>query len=373
MPWTLTLERDELEQVTDLLAPCPPLETNSDGIWVRHQGGLRIWECESWPVTWQLHGARTTTELAPRCLPGRLVYHAAELATRSVDGTVTVSIPDERVALAECDAGTVVIDLPNPDHKPHLPRFVTGSATVTTTVGDLRDLLTRARARPIGMDPDVRPLTAVSARPGTLQASLDWSRGGGLRSTHRIPATVNGEAESYVSAEAVLDLLKYQERDEDVTITFPADRTVPLLLDGHAFHASVARPETGVGRYVDEVGQALADLSGAPCRVVDGGFRVRFADAEFRVTLHETPSEIVEITSVVCTDVAATTELLLQINALNRRPGTTRFWLDDDRVHAATEVPCDALESLHDRLTDLHASLEGVAVFLGALGADDEI
>ena len=361
MSWTISIERDELERVTDFLATCPPVETDSDGVWVRHQNGIRFWECESFPVVWQLRGARTTTDLAPRCIPGRLVWHALELASKSATGTVELSVPGEHFAVAQNDVGSGIVDLPGADRRPDIPRFVTPRATAVVPSGVLRDLVERTRSRPVGVGPDDQGATRLGAADGLLEVFVNWSEAGGLNSTFRVPATVTGDSSCAVSPHALFFLVKYLEADEDVTITWPADVDLPLLIEGHDFRASVRRIRTGSARWRDEVGQMLADACGTSVRAIDDHrFHGTYRELDLGVELCDTPSETIRIYTTLLESVPVTMEVLTQVNAFNRQLIGASAWITDDhRLVAGTDLPCSARDELPGRLAEFHAQVSG--------------
>lgn len=369
MSWTVTLERDELDRVTDLVAPCPPVETEAEGVWIRHQGGVRIWECNSWPVVWQLQGARTSTDLAPRCVSSRLIWHALELATKSLSGTVELTVPGPAFAEVRNEVGSGIIDLPRPERRPDIPRFVTPRATAVVTGGDLRDLLDRTRLLPIGAPRDARPATVVGARDGALMTSTSWAAARGLNSTFTVPARVTGDGRSAVSPDALYFLVRHLEADEDVTVTWPADDAVPLLVDGRDFRASVARIPSGAARFGEDVGQALADACGTSVRCVDAWrYEATFRDLPLSVELCDTPSETIRITTTLSDSIRLTPDVYAQVNALNVRLISACAWVTDDGwVMAGTDLPCRAIDELPDRLAEFHTQVSGYGTCLEVL------
>jgi len=374
MSWTITPDRDELDRVAAVLGPCPPSEPEGDGVWVRHQAGVRFWEAARWPLVWQVTTPSVALELAPRCLPGRLVWHAAELARLAASETVTISIPDDRAALVESDAGSAAIDLPAAGHRPTLPRFVTEQASATVRLGDLSRLLDQARLHPVGGDA-TRPSTTLAVDQGTLVASVDWSAHQGLRSTYRIPARATGQARCHLPTLDLVDLLRNLDGDEDVTIGFPSDPNTPLLVSTHSLRATVHRLEVGAARHHDDLGQHLADVTGAPCTALERGvFRIEHHEWPFIVELRDAPTETVCVTSTLARNVVESVHLWQELNALNARLIRARVWFHDGDVFGGLEVPYSGVDELGAALDSLCTQLDGFPEYLSGYvaGPDDD-
>lgn len=370
MSWTITLDREELDRVAAVLGPCPPVEAEGDGVWVRHQAGVRFWEVARGAVTWQVTTPTADLELAPRCLPGRLVWHAAEFTRIAPSETATISVPDDHAALVESEVGSVAIDLPSQRTRPTLPRFVTEVASATVTVRELYDLLARAHLHPIGLD-GPRPLVVLAVDDGTLTAAVDWSGDGGLRSTFRIPARTTGRTRCRLFTLDLHDLLRNLDGDEDVTLGFPSDPGTPLLVTTHALRAAVTRQEASALRHHDELGQLLADVTGAPCEVLERGvFRIGYRDWWFIAELRDTPVETVCIASTLARNVEDGEHLWREINALNTRMVGARVWYHDGDVFGGSDLPYTAVRSLGTVLDGLCAQLDGFPEYLTAFSAD---
>ena len=370
MSWTITVDREELDRVAAVLGPCPPVETDGDGVWVRHQAGVRFWEATRWPITWQVTTRSVRLDLAPRCLPGRLVWHAAELARHAASETVTISVPDEQAALVESDVGSAAIDLPTSGRRPSLPRFVTEAASATVSVAELAGLLGRTRVHPIGSD-DHRPLVVLAVHEGTLTAAIDWSGSGGLRSTYRIPARTTGRSRCQLPTLDLHELLRNLDGDEDVVLGFPSDPDTPLLVTAHDLRVTVARQEVSALRHHDDLGQRLADATGEPCHVLERGvFRIDHRGRSFVVELRDTPGETVCVSTILARDVADNAHLWHEVNALNARLVGARVWYHDGEVLGGHELPYDAVGGLPAALDGLCHQLAGFAEYLTAFVAE---
>lgn len=370
-PWTITVERQELDRVCSVLGQAPPLETNHDGIWVMQHLGVRFWTCSAGPVQWEIAWDISGTgapELPSQCLPGRVVWHAGELARRAATETVTISIPDPFVAVAEADGASAVVDLPSTPYEPELPDHVGLAAQAVLSVAELYNLCGRTRLAPCG-NSDAHPPMVLAVADGFLATTVDWAGYDGFRSTYRVPAHTSGSARSVVPLDVIMDLLHHIDSDDDVSVGFPDDPSEPLLLSTTDLRAAIQRGEVGAKRHHDALGQALADASGKPCRILDRGiFQVEFANRSVRAELADVPAETIRLTCLVANRIEHTHDVLVQLNDMNRSLVGGRIWIHDGTVIAGLDLPYEAIGQVGAVMGNLTRQIDGLDVFLSALG-----
>ena len=369
--WTLELEHEELHAVWRIFSRSLADETQTDGLWVRSRDGRRIWSGSCGPLFWEVTGGACTEPLSPRCLPARLVWNAADLAFESDDRTVTITTPDDSVGIATSTAGVAVIDLPASAELRTFPQYITDVATATLTRRQLQRLLGRISFVPTGLEHPNRVPVSLLVEDGQLAAVADWSREGALRTTQRVPAATVGEAESVVPLAYLLDLIREVDDDEEITLRFPGDTDVPLLIEGDGWRATSDRRETGAIRFHEKLGQALADVTGTrTITLADGVFSTVWRERVIRVELQNTPNETVRVSTVVLNDIESTLDVLQQLNDVNAGLVGARVWVAGDVAVAGVDLPCSAIGDIGAVIRGLDAQIDGLDVFLSALGAE---
>jgi hypothetical protein len=368
--WKFVAELEELELVCNLLAYVPPMETQGEGVWVRSVNGGRVWSVATDITIWEVHGDPVEFPIETRCLPSRAIWEARILALSSNNHEVEFSIPDDLVCLVTTDIGSTVIDLPRETEVPTYPMYVVESASATTTIGALFDLLFRARMVPLGPSNEEYPDAQLFIENNEISIFVDWSLRNASRSTHRIPAQVNGEANCSLLMGAIYDVIREMDRDKEVTLRIPARPDIPVLIESGLFRAAVKCTSTGAVRLHDELHKTLSSMSGCQVRAVDSGkFVVATRTREFTVELTDRPDETVSVHSEVCRDMPVTFELLSQINETNAALVGSRLWMVDEVVWAGLDLPASAMGELERALRALDHQLTGFDVFLSGFSA----
>ena len=54
--WSISVDREEIEAVCDVLANLAPLETQGEGVWVRSINGTRVWSVATGKTHWEVDG-----------------------------------------------------------------------------------------------------------------------------------------------------------------------------------------------------------------------------------------------------------------------------------------------------------------------------
>ena len=369
--WSIELDHEELRSVWRIFCRSLEVESPSDGIWVRTLDGRRVWSGSCGPLFWEVTGGVSTETLLPVCLPARLVWNAADLAFESDERTVTLFTPDGHVGVARSSAGESVIDLPFSDERPSYPRYIIDEATATLTRRNLAMLLTRISFAPHGCEHPSRVPINLFVEDGKLAATADWSREGGLRTTQRVPATTAGESSARIPILYLTDLLREIDDDEVITLRFPEDPEVPLLIEGEDWRATSARKQTDARSFHEELGHALANATGTTVRTLDRGvFSTTWRHRTIRVELHNTPQDTVRVSTVLLDDIEPSVEVLQQLNDVNAQLVGARVWLLERVVVAGVDIPCSAIDDIGPVLRQLDVQIEGLDVFLAALGAE---
>lgn len=368
--WSVELDHEELHTVWRTFSRSLSTETQTDGLWVRSRDGRRIWSGSCGPLFWEVTGGVSPEPLSPRCLPARLVWFAAELAFDADDRCVTISTPDDSVGVASSTAGSSIIDLPVSAELRTFPSYITDVATATLTRMQLHRLLARISFVPPGLEHPHRVPVSLIVEDGQLAAFADWGIEGGLCTSQRVPATTRGTARSSIPLLHLLDLIREIEDDDIITIRFPEDVDIPLLIEGEGWRATTDRRETGAVRFHEQLGQALADATGATVRTLDRGvFTTAFRDRIIRAELHNTPIDTVRISTVVLDEIEPTVDVLEQLNDVNAGLVGARVWSRDGVVVAGVDLPCSSLGEIGGVIRQLDQQIDGLDVFLSALGA----
>ncbi|CAB4324677.1 MAG: hypothetical protein F2520_12055 [Actinobacteria bacterium] len=369
--WSIELEHEELHTVWRIFNRSLETETPTDGLWVRSRDGQRIWSGTCGPLFWEVTGGASPQPLEPRCLPARLVWNAADLSLEADDRCVTISTPDDVVGLAANSAGSSVIDLPVSAELRRFPKYVTDAATATLTRKQLARLLGRISFAPPGIENPHRVPVSFIVEDGELAAYANWSTQGGLCTSQRVPAETRGEAKSSIPVLHLLDLIREVDDDELITIRFPADLDIPLLIEGEGWRATSDRRETTAVRFHDELGRTLADATGTTTRVLDTGvFSTTWRTRTIHAELHNTPLDTVRLSTVVLDGIEPTVDVLQQLNDVNAGLVGARVWLCDNVVVAGVDVPCSSISDIGGVIRQLDVQIDGLDVFLSALGAE---
>ena len=363
--WNFTANLEELELVCNLLAFVPPVETQGEGVWVRTVNGGRVWSVSTENTMWEVDGDPVEFPMETRCIPSRAVWEARIFAISSNNHEVEFSIPDDLVCLVTSDVGSTVIDLPRETEVPTYPMYVAESASATTTVGALYDLLFRARMVPLGPSNEEYPDAQLFIENNEISIFVDWSLRNASRSTYRIPAKVTGEANCSLLMGTIYDVIRESDREKEVTLRIPARSDMPVLIESGLFRAAVKCTSAGAIRLHEELSKSLSSMSSCQVRTIDSGkFVLATRTREFFVELGDRPDETISVHTEVCRDMPTTLELLSQINETNAALVGSRLWMTEDVVWAGLDLPASAMSELERAIRALDHQLTGFDVFL---------
>ena len=366
--WSITVTREELSAVCDLLCAHRPTEVAGEGVWVRSVDGHRVWSVRTDDVTWEVTGTPIDSPLAPRCLPDRLVWNARQFTMLDGSVEVTIEIPDDLVALAHSAVGRCVIDLPRGTEVPRLPRYFEEAATATTSVATFVDLVRRAHVAPWAPEGAPVPTAFLVVDDGEVLVHVDWTIRGGARSTYGAPARTTGEAVRPVRLSALVDLLQFVDDATELTVVVPKHDTVPLVVTGAGWRFALDPVAHGVARLHDQLEDALRSACDGFVHVVDTGeFTVDVDGRRIHVELVDSPDEAIRCTTAVCVDLEPTLELLSQLNEFNASMRTVRLWLGEGTVWARADVPIASIDDIGAVLHAIDRQVRGFDVFLGAI------
>ncbi|MCD9624232.1 hypothetical protein [Rhabdothermincola salaria] len=367
----IRVEREELHTVASLAAAVVPNEIDGDGVFVTVADGRRAWWGESGDVTWCYLGGPGGECDDPVLVPARLLWSCAELCAESATDECRISAVADGAALVGAGEGfTVLVDAQNASEGV-FPTFPTDfEATVTVDRRQLARILRRALNVPVGLDPaTARPAVAIVVEPGSLACTVDWGDTRTLRATFNVPVNTDDAVAFEVAAEELHDLLSAVDGDDDVLLGVRPGAQGPLTVAVGDLTAWVPVRPTAVQRFRDGLGQCLADATRSRCYVLDEGiFVVELDGREVRVELHDDGLPVLRATTLVVRDVAATKELLAQLNDTNAGLCGIRLWWSDGDVIAGVDIPQSQLDELAETLWRFRTQLTGFEVFLSALG-----
>jgi len=199
-------------------------------------------------------------------------------------------------------------------------------------------------------DEDHAPDYGFSISDQGVGVEIDWPGLG--RSTYRVFADVTGNPVSRVLAPRALDhLVKQFESSDEVTITVPDDETQPVFFGGTSIVGALQprvkedplreRVEIVIDEAVDMLGVQRNELGDYPLhrRVVPVFGR-----------LDDNNPTAFQVFAVIVDEVLATTDLLVELNDLNRNLGFARLIHADRQVVAQVDLPAATMVS--DELSD---------------------
>jgi hypothetical protein len=306
---------------------------------------------------------------------------------RHIAGCLT----DETIELAVADGAALVVTSGPNEAVIDLVERATGfpaeigirvTARATVPICHLLAVLTAARMMPSGVSFDSYPAPPMWMQidAGDIGLYVDWFDHLPSRTTFRTAATaVEGAATAAIPhriIEAFLRLLPSVDDDEeDLTMEVSVGTTTTLdgrpvvRLAGPQWDITLYLPDPLGDRWGDRVRQVLDD---AALPVVDetaAEWVVSSLRQEVRVKLHAGRPDVVRVSGVLLYPAVESIELLRELSQLNAGAMGVRFWLDDEAVRAAADVPCMHLDGLPFAVSSVGQAVRDLSPMIAAFGA----
>lgn len=330
-------------------------ETAGDAMLLRCEGERRQWCVESRYGRLDLDVEDEATQLVPpRWLA---ISERVRRFARIVDAEeLTLHLVDDESIVASHGELSAAIDLvPRRQHTPDEYQ-VRPVATCAVDLAPFLGALTAARAMPAGIGDTSHPMPPMWLHlgDGSLSLHVDWRDFIDGRSTYRI-GSVQHDGELTVSIphpiiEMFLNGLPAEE--DSVVITIGRARGRDGERDAIVIQSVVWRlllwlEDPLEERWGERVDAALAAEDSL--RVIDRSpaeWLVSADGHDVRVKLHAAQPDVARVSAPLVIGAQESLDLLRELIHLNESSNGVRYWLADEVVWAAVDVPCMQVTSL---------------------------
>lgn len=371
-----TLTSDELRLLGAAVASIDVDETIGEAMHLTLRPGGRTWVMQSGrgQLVLDVRDPGATRHLGPLAVSER-VRRFADCFDRE---PATLSLVDDHTVLASSGSTSAAIDLVvGGDGSPEEWEFAR-LAGCTVDADTFLGLLWSARCMPSGLGEREYPMPPMWMRlgDGVVTLHVDWTDFVDGRSTYRM-AVAHGEGDATVAIphallENFLRVALAVEEDAPLAIE------VGQVVEGESTRAAL-RFSSGDWKFTVWAIDPLLDRWGGRVleAILEGDIEledmedhewlVRHEGRPARVRLHHRSPDIARVSAVVVTGVGESLDLLRELGSLNAAAAGLRYWLEDDTVHVAADVPCTALHTLAAAVHDVARSAVELAPMLAAL------
>lgn len=370
------IEREEWATVARFASTVGALEVDRarGGVRLQVVAGQRTWLVAGPWSSVRIEGGQPVVPAGGRpgrvtvWLPTRLVVRAAGLAT--VDGWCELRVRDG-VAQVSSPSGSAQFDVAGWVPEVEALRPLPAAASAVVDGDGLVELLRVAWQVPDGVDlaPHDGPLFWLAVAEGRLEVAVDWTAYGACSSSFSLPALTTGAARVTVVPTQLSSIVEGIVPGEDLEVRVAPGG--PVTVAGAGWVASL----TLVDAWVRSAHGALDDALEAlpwPVATSDEGRRlVMVGDTVVALGVVEGSPPRVLLRVELADGLAATPELLGELNELTAGLVGVRVWWHDGVVLAETDVRVDRLGDLGTALRDLVAGVEDLGLLLLALPTSD--
>lgn len=347
-------------------------ETKGEAMHLRTTPGRRQWvvEADTGQFVLDVDDPEVTDTVGPLALSERI----RRFGDMFDDDTLELALADDRTVVATSGDASAAIDLVATDTAP-TPWDFRCDATVTVGFRAFLGMLWSARNLPSGLGESIYPMPPMWLQigDGWVGLHVDWSDHLPSRSTYRVRTTHHdGDATVAVPHHLLEGFLRKVPGPE------LGDDPHEVVIDVGVVHERPAMQVRGDGwrltlwlvqpllarwqaRIDDELG-ALQVLERDHGTWTIGGFQ-----REVVAQLHHGHPDVVRVSAALLGPVVETLDLLRELSALNAASTGVRFWLEDDVVHAAADVPCTAIGTLADAVHAVGHAADAFAPMLALL------
>ena len=374
-----TMETTEIAALNAALATVQSDETVGGCLWLTVDDNRRLWVADGnfGRVTVTVHEAHETTVDGWLAVPDRAVRFAAVLDP----DPVTISLVDGAIVTAN-DTMSSAIDLVAEANSPPETSTRGIEAWANVPVARFAAMLFAARIIPSGAN-DLEflpPPMWLRLGNGQVTLHVDWSDLINSKSTFRLEAeTFEGEAIVAIGHYTIGSFLQHLPLNSDeVTITVGIDER-----DGHERPAVwLDTPNWSLTSWtVNPLIERWSALVNAACQtagfpIVDHDttqWLVRAEECDVRVTLHHGHPDIARVSTTVVDNVAATAELLDELNSLNISASNIRFFWIEGVVHATADVRCTEIAGLTPVIREVALNARRYCTLLGIYASRTQV
>jgi len=296
------------------------------------------------------------------------------------DDTLTLSIADDHTILAVAGSTTAAIDVVAREGAAPYPVMVVPMATLAVPMRQFQLLLWAARCLPSGIQEVNYPVPPMWLQfgDGWLGLHVDWTDFVPSRATYRIPtimgvgrtttAIPHALIESFLQGVPTAD----DGQDPELSITVGTVSEHRVTRDAILFEADSwrlvlwltdpmeARWAATVNHQLAAAGIEVLDTDSVEWIVKSNGFEVR-------VKLHHGHPDVARVSAVLVGSADESIELLRELGQLNSSSTRVRYWLADDVVRAAVDLPCTTLTTIAEVVHLLGESAARYSPMLAAL------
>jgi hypothetical protein len=295
------------------------------------------------------------------------------------DETIELAVADDDALVVTSGPNVAVIDLV--ERATGFPTEIEMRVTARATVPmrHLLAVLTAARMMPTGVSFDSYPAPPMWMQIAGDDVGLyvDWFDHLPSRTTFRTAATaVEGTATVAIPhciIESFLRTLPTVGDDgEDLTMEVSVGSSTslddrPLIrLAGPQWSIAMYLPDPLGDRWGDRVRQVLDDAALPVVDETEAEWVVSSMQQEVRVKLHAGRPDVVRVSGVLLYPAVESVELLRELSQLNAGAIGVRFWLDDEAVRAAADVPCMHLDGLPFAVSSVAQAMRNLAPMIAA-------
>lgn len=372
-----TFTTDELRLLGAAVASIDVDETVGEAMHLTLQPGGRTWVMEGLrgQLVLDVQDPHCTRHLGPLAISER-VRRFADCFDRE---PATLSLVDDRTVVAASGSTTAAIDLVVGREGPPAEWEFARVAGCTVEADTFLGVLWSARCMPSGLGEREYPMPPMWMQlgDGTVVLHVDWTDFVDGRSTYRMVAEHADGNATVAIPHALLEnflrgALAVEVDDPPLTIE------VGQVIDGDSTREAL-RFRSGDWKFLVWAVDPLLDRWGGRVleALLEGGIDledmedhewvVRHEGRPARVRLHHRSPDVARVSAVVVSGVGESLDLLRELGSLNAAAAGLRYWLEDDTVHVAADVPCTALNTLAPAVREVARSAAELAPMLAAL------
>lgn len=363
--FTLTVASDELDAVWEAIVSMRTSDVLGQRAWLITDGTSRLWIIGEYTTSvWLRFGSAPNDPTATVALPPMFLRQAVILANET--GECEIALDAEAGVLSVTTAHEFHCTDFEPgahfDPRWHPDAHPRGGLPVVSAHVDgeaLNRLMRAVRMHPPNATIDtVPPFTALELAGGSLRATVDWRRSGGIRFTHAVPTSAPVEGEGRVSylghfaANFLSDRLFGE--DESVTVWFRAERPEVLRFDadsgawGCIVHIDRESALRWYERVVHELTCIGAELESGPSRPRNE-IRFQCEGLDFVALIEpgdHASEDRVRLVTPLALGVAENIEVLREVNAFNLRWSEVKLVLEESTLFGVVDVRCHELDRI---------------------------
>jgi hypothetical protein len=296
------------------------------------------------------------------------------------DEPIELAVADDDALVVTSGPNTAVIDLVG--RASGFPAEVDMQVTARATVSmrHLLAVLTAARMMPSGVSFDAYPAPPMwmQIAGDSLGLYVDWFDHLPSRTTFRTAATdVEGTATVAIPHRHLEPFLRtlplVGDDDEDLPVEVSVGPSSSV--DDHRSVMRLAGPQWGLTLYLpdplderwdERVRQVLDDTALPVVDEAEAEWVVSSLRQEVRVKLHAGRPDVARVSGVLLYPADESIELLRELSQLNAGAIGVRFWLDDEAVRVAADVPCMYLDGLPFAIGSVAQAVRDLAPMIAA-------